>query len=304
MALKSALIAGIFLSSPLILPRNACASDPLKYDVKIVLADKTEQELRILESLMRAIPSATRMGEPSKFARRRPTIYLAVGPVALKNAMSMAEQDSVVVSLYNSSVSYRSVTENKKASPSVTAIFADPSPAHQLRLISLIHKRSARIALLYSDKSEHLVGWIRKSAKEMGNQVFPEKIAGTTEDLNQKLRDINGYPVLLAIPDASIFNAENIRNILLSAYRGDQYVIGFSQSMVKAGALATVKSELSDIAEHARELVSEIDVGGAVPEPDYPRYFSVSVNEAVANSLNVVIDDKVRNYASRPRRGI
>jgi len=39
---------------------------------------------------------------------------------------------------------------------------------------------------------------------------------------------------------------------------------------------------------------------GRLPEPTYPRFWRVAVNETVARSLNIVVSDEVRHLGNKP----
>jgi ABC-type uncharacterized transport system substrate-binding protein len=97
-----------------------------------------------------------------------------------------------------------------------------------------------------------------------------------------------------------VYNTENIRNILLSTYRHNQGVIGFSADMVKAGALASTYSDISDINAQVTEIAKDYLYGGELPGPQFPRYFSTIVNIGVAKSLNVEPNLNARSFERRP----
>jgi ABC-type uncharacterized transport system substrate-binding protein len=125
------------------------------------------------------------------------------------------------------------------------------------------------------------------------------------DDINRVLNRIAPNEVLLAMPDSGVYNAENIRNILLSTYRHKQGVIGFSADMVKAGALASTYSEVEDINAQVAELAAAFVATGELAPPQFPRYFSTIVNEGVARSLDIEVGDAARRFAhhaqARPR---
>jgi putative tryptophan/tyrosine transport system substrate-binding protein len=87
-----------------------------------------------------------------------------------------------------------------------------------------------------------------------------------------------------------------------STYRRGQPMIGFSMSMVSAGTLAATYSSVDDTVAHLGEVVDAIE-SARTPEPQYPKYWRVAINENVARSLNVVISDAVRSMGNRPRGG-
>ena len=107
------------------------------------------------------------------------------------------------------------------------------------------------------------------------------------DDINRVLNRIAPNEVLLAMPDSGVYNAENIRNILLSTYRHKQGVIGFSADMVKAGALASTYSDIEDINAQVAEMAAAFVATGELAPPQFPRYFSTIVNEGVARSLDI-----------------
>jgi hypothetical protein len=174
---------------------------------------------------------------------------------------------------------------------SMTAIYAEPAPADQLQLISLLYHRPARVAAIVADP-----------------RFFAATLAGSADlyafaegdDINRLLNRIAQTEVLLALPDNAVFNAENIRNILLSTYRHKQAVIGFSSDMVRAGALASTYSDIEDINVQVAETAAHFVVTGSLPAPQFPRYFRTVINEGVAQSLDVTVDGTARNFARRP----
>jgi ABC-type uncharacterized transport system substrate-binding protein len=97
---------------------------------------------------------------------------------------------------------------------------------------------------------------------------------------------------LLALPDASIFNAGTIHNILLSALRARQPLIGFSEAYVRAGAVAAVYSMPRHVGRQAGEIAARALAGAPLPPPQYPRAFSVSVNHTVARALGLAVEEE------------
>jgi ABC-type uncharacterized transport system substrate-binding protein len=79
-------------------------------------------------------------------------------------------------------------------------------------------------------------------------------------------------------------------------------MIGFSTSMVAAGTLAAAYSSVDDTVAQLGEVIDMLQ-SGRVPEPQYPKYWRVAINESVARSLNVVINDAARGMGNRPREG-
>jgi hypothetical protein len=220
-------------------------------------------------------------------------VYIAIGPVALRDAVHRND-DCVVISAFTSSQVWRAVAAGAPAARAamMTAVYAEPAPADQLRLISLLYRRPVQVAAIVGPDGGHFKPVLRAAAKV--EEVAPG------EDINRVLNRIAPSEVLLAMPDAGVYSAENIRNILLSTYRHKQGVIGFSADMVKAGALATTYSDIEDINAQVAEMVADFAASGELAAPQFPRYFSTIVNEGVARSLDIEVDDAAKKFAHRP----
>ena len=287
--LASALTALLLASTP------AHAAKPTRqpaqgFRFQFVTADDSALTQRITEDLYkRLVPIFSTFR--TELAQRRRMLYVAIGPAALREVASK-RCDCVVISAFTSSQVYRAIMAKAAqggAQPvASTAVYAEPSPADQLRLAALLYRRPVRAAaILGADTS-----FMRPALEAERVTVLD---AGG-EDINRLLNQIAQTDVLLALPDSTVYSTESIRNVLLSTYRHKQGVIGFSADMVKAGALATTYSEVEDINAQVAEIVGSYVSGGELPAPQFPRYFRTIVNEGVARSLDVEVPDNVRNF--------
>ena len=115
------------------------------------------------------------------------------------------------------------------------------------------------------------------------------------EDLVPALkRLLPNSDALLAVPDAAIYNRGNIATILLTSYRAKVPLFGFSQSYVKAGALAAVYSQPWQIAQQVADIIQGLPTNGSLPAPQSPRYFSVDINPQVRLSLELNMADEAQ----------
>lgn len=281
-------------------PRLAVSHDANRHDFQIVATDESDTTRRIVQDLRKKIPSAQVLSDPSK---QKPggkdTVYIAVGPSALR-ALLAQHPEGAIVSAFTSSQAYRAILETAPDRRiAITAVYAEPSPAAQLRLISMLYKRPVNTAVILSAKTAPLEPTLQRAASQVRIPFTVETI-GTGENVNRVLNRLADSPVILATPDSTVYNGDNLRNILLTTYRSNQAVVGFSVAMVKAGALATTYSEIEDIDAQVDELVADFEATGKLPEPQFPKYFSTLVNEDVARSLNVVVDDAVKSFARKP----
>ena len=271
---------------------------PQGFGFQILTADDSAITRRISEDLYkRLVPIFGSFR--TELAQRRRTLYVAIGPSALRE-VAARQCDCVVVSAFTSSQVYRGIAARLPPgrAAAITAVYAEPAPADQLRLAALLYRRPVRVAALLGDETAFL-----KPALVLEKVTVLE--AGAERDngggnINQLLNRIAQTDVLLALPDAAIYNTENFRNILLSTYRHKQGVIGISADMVKAGALGTTYSEVEDINTQVAEIAAAYVAGGKLPAPRFPHYFRTIINEGVARSLDVTVDDAARRFARLP----
>lgn len=170
-----------------------------------------------------------------------------------------------------------------------SAIYLDQPPTRQLALIRLALPDWKRVAVLNSPGGDDTAQRIAELARAQGLEVREATIAGE-RDLYPALRTVLGDPaVLIATPDARIFNSYTIQNVLLTAYRHRSPVAGFSASYVRAGALFSLYSTPEQIALQAAEVVVRTLSGEALPPAQPPRQFEVRINANVARSLGMML---------------
>lgn len=273
-------------------PRDEAVSG---YRFQIVTADDGAVTRRIVDDLYKRLAPTFAVFR-TELAQRRRMLVVTVGPAALHEIVKR-DCDCAVISAFTSSQVYRSVLAGvpPARAAAMTAVYAEPAPADQLRLVSLLYGRPVRVSAILGRDTGFLKPVLEGQAEV---QDF-----APGDDLNRILSRIAQTEVLLALPDSEVYNTESIRNILLSTYRHKQAVIGFSADMVKAGALATTYSEVEDVNAQVAEMAAAYVATGALPPPQFPRYFRTVVNEGVARSLDVRISSDVRNFArAAPRQ--
>ena len=265
--------------------------DPVQgYRFQVVTTDDSAITRRIVDDITRRLVPVFAVFR-TELAQHRRMLYVTVGPAALRE-VAQRRCDCVVVSTFTSSQVVRSIlgTLPPARAATFTAVYAEPAPVDQLRLVALLYRRPVRVAAILGPDTAFL--------KPLLEGEHVNVLEGDSDEgINRLLGQIAQTDVLLALPDSAVYNTENFRNILLSTYRHKQGVIGFSADMDKAGALATTYSEVEDINAQVAEIVASYVAGGELPAPQFPRYFHTIVNEGVARSLDVEVPDTARNFA-------
>lgn len=271
-----------------------------QHDVQIVTSDDEDHTRKIVETLRKTFPFSQVITNPRHYIRTDSTIVIAVGPSALRSVLAQGS-GGVVVSAFTSSLMYHTIMEKMPRSdpPAITAIYAEPAPAIQFQLISMLYKKRVSVVAILGSKSSYLTPILQQAASQTSTPLHIENYA-ETENINRVLNRIADYQAILATPDSALYSPGNIRNILLTTYRRNQPIIGFSAGLVKIGTLASAYSDIEDISAQIEEVVSAFKASGKLPEPQFPKYYSVVVNEDVARSLNIVVDNTVRQFSQKP----
>ena len=278
---------------------QAQASAP-SYEIRVVTGDSGPVTGQILQSLRRRYPAMQAASDPAQLANRRGRgLYLTIGPSALKATLG-SNIDGVVVSLFCSSEAYMQLLSQARAEKprSITAIYAEAAPAHQLQLISRLLGREAAVATLLTENTSYLEPLLKEAARSAGVTLRIERL-GADDNVARALTRVASAPAILAVPDSSVFTPDNLRTILESTYRRNQIVVGFSTSLVKAGTTATAYSTIEDVLAELDQVIQSI-ASGSTPAPKFPRYWRVAINENVARSLNIVVTDEVRAMGELP----
>lgn len=280
------------------------ASAPQRIEVangplQIVVEDDTDVTRHIVRELKGAFPDAI-VAQAASITKTSPAVYITVGPTALR-ALLTRPVSGAVIAVFTANHLYNEIVTGTFDSRrlTVTGIYADPSPAEQLRLTAAIFKKRVAVAVLITERTAHLLPILHAAALQTNTDLQIERIAAA-EETNRALNRVSNASVLLALPDSAIYNAQGVRHILLSTYRRNQAVVGFSESFVNAGALASTYSTVEDIIVQVREMLAEYASSGRLPNPQFPTYFRVATNDHVARSLNLLIDDHVRQLARKP----
>ena len=182
---------------------------------------------------------------------------------------------------------------NKKISQ-FSAVFLDQPLSRQFNLIRHALPHVRRIGVLISntenredDLDENL---IIKTGNNANYSVILENITQKDRLLAALDKLYTRSDVLLVMPEAGTVNRDLASNILLSSYRYQKPVVGYSHAYVKAGALLAVYSTPEQMGQYtARTVIGMEKNNWRLPEPSYSDLFTVSVNRWLTRSLGLNI---------------
>lgn len=169
-----------------------------------------------------------------------------------------------------------------------TYVFIDQPANRTLGLIEEAFPSARRIGVVISEENQGAVKLLALEAVKRRLELKQETVTAAEEVAPALRRMLPDSDVLLLVPDTLAINSANAQNVLLTTYRYRVPVVGFSQGLAKAGAVAAVYSSPAQIGRHgaqiaARWLVDE----GDLPPPQPASEFSVAFNSRVARSLSL-----------------
>ncbi|MFZ6870566.1 ABC transporter substrate-binding protein [Undibacterium sp. Di27W] len=221
-------------------------------------------------------------------------LLIAVGTPAM-TAMAQKPPAMAVLNVLVSRDSFQKIARqyNRHQDPHhFSAIYFDQPWQRQLNLVRTVLPGRNRIGILLSKDASDMMAGLQTASKDLDLQINVETVNDDSELLPALRRLLNNSDSLLALPDASIYNRNNIPSILLTSYRQKVPLFGFSAAYVKAGALAAVFSSPAQIAQQVADIIPNLPNHAYLPSPQYPRHFSVNINSQVSRSLSIDVEDE------------
>jgi len=223
------------------------------------------------------------------------TLYVTVG-VRAARAVKAARARSRMLATLIPKESFEALFGNagEEIARTSSAIFIDQPLGRQLDLIRLALPAARRVGVLLGPHSRTQAGELERLSRERELRIIAEPVE-TTADLVPALSRLLAHAdVLLALPDEVVFNPSSAETILLLSYRRAIPLMAYSRAYAKAGALIALHTSPEQFGRQAAEIVLQTlqGSGQALPAPQYPKYFQVSWNRAVAQSLEIPARDE------------
>lgn len=215
-------------------------------------------------------------------------MVMAVGMHATEMLMSGGHAPLLAVMVPQSG--YESLIKSpSKHANVVSAIYLNQPWGRQIDFLCSVLPIRHRVGVLHVSALSQELHQISAEVIRHGGVLVTQEVraeSSLSAGLDELLRISD---VLLAVPDGAIYSAGNIRNILLSTYRQNVPLLGWSQAFVNAGAIAALYSSPEQLAEQALQMVLGYEQSGRLRAAQYPAEFSIAINRQVARSLGIVI---------------
>ena len=172
-----------------------------------------------------------------------------------------------------------------------SAIFLDQPPERQALLIRLAFPDAQRVGVLTGAGQSLLLDALDDALRTQRFGMVWQELAPDARLIGPLEQILANADLLLAVPDPQVINRNTAQSLFLTSYRYRVPVLGYSQSLTRAGALLSLHSSPAQIGRQAAEWINQALNARPVrlPPPVHPAYFDVSINEQVARSLGFVL---------------
>lgn len=218
----------------------------------------------------------------------RASLLVSVGVKAAEQVAGLGGNTPVLAVLVTEDW-YQSQGKAKLAAGgrNVGAVVLEQPLSRQMRLVKSAFPKASKVGVVVGRKNADVLE-VLQTAVEAENMSLVSAVADSESALVATLSQVlKEADLLLAVPDADVLNRNTVQSVLMTTYRYRDPVVGYSKALARAGALVSLYSSPEQIGRQAGELAAKVLNGGRLPGMQWPKYFSVSVNEHVARSLGL-----------------
>lgn len=219
-----------------------------------------------------------------------PDLIVTIGSDALRKTLAISPGQPILATLLTRQSYERALSDFPSSSRRISAVFLDQPPARQALLIRQLLPEAKRVGLLVGGDTRLQVMRFQQAMASRGLRLEYEEIENEATLLSALNSLILRADLLLAIPDTTIYNRTTLKPLLITTLRNQKVIIGFSESMVNAGALAAIHTTPAQAAKQVAQLI--ISQGTTLPAPQSANTFTLSVNHSVAQSLGIKLPDE------------
>lgn len=170
-----------------------------------------------------------------------------------------------------------------------------------MRLIADLMRPGHAVAMPHSAALSPLLPILKQAANSNRVELLPILVDKNSNAVRAIARITRATSFLIA-PDPVALPVSGIRDFLEATYRRGAATFGYSQGLVRAGALCSVVSSASDVVSHALDLLEELSED-SIPSPTFCKHWQVAANPSVARSLGISIPERVMQLSSRSPAG-
>jgi ABC-type uncharacterized transport system substrate-binding protein len=169
----------------------------------------------------------------------------------------------------------------------VGAIVLEQPLSRQLLVIKNAFPEGSKVGVVVGRKNAGMLDELEGAASAQGLSLVGAAVESESTLVATLGRVLMEADLLLAVPDPDVLNRNTVQSVLMTSYRHRDPVVGYSNSLSRAGAMISLYSTPEQVGRQAGEVALKSLNGVKLSGLLWPKYFSISVNGHVARSLGV-----------------
>ena len=219
---------------------------------------------------------------------------LTVGSQAFADVVQKNSKSNLIATLIPEETYHALLQANPRREGSTSAVYIEQPVQRNLELVR-VALPGRKPGILLGPQSGALEKQLNQASEELNIPLYLKTLKpkeNLVTALDQVLKNCN---VLVAFADPEVSNSVTARHLLLTSYRYGIPVVAYSRAYVRAGALMAGYSTPEQFARQAAEMLVRAvhSKHEDVPAPEFPRYFSVDINQNVARSLGIDLKSRL-----------
>lgn len=217
-------------------------------------------------------------------------IVVTAGSEALRRMLARGIAQPLIATLLPRQGYEKILAESPSLPRKITAIHLDQPPGRQAAFIRHLLPDARRVGMLGGGDQRPGLARFRQALVNRGLALETEDADSETALLPALNALLARVDLLLASPDAAIYRRGNVKAILITAFRHQKPLVGYSEAFTQAGALASLYSTPAQIARQTAGLIQAAPAGW--PAAAAPALFTLSINHTVAQSLGLKVPEE------------
>lgn len=218
------------------------------------------------------------------------TPILTIGTRAAERVLMLNLGKPVIAALIPRQSFEQLVNKSSQDRKDIGAIYLDQPPQRIIRLIQQVLPGNKVLGLLAKSSALAQKDDILAAAKLLGMPTITEYIEQPGDLYRVLPKLLDAIDILYPLPDPDIYISGSVEFLFLTSYRKHVPIIGFSETSVRAGALAAIYTTPEQIGRQLALTLKQMKKTEAGGMPGaYPQFFNVRINQQVARSLGLSI---------------
>ncbi len=188
----------------------------------------------------------------------KPAVIISGGTALTTDLLRDVPNAAVVFFMVPNAADAPFLAESSPDRSRVAGVSSDIAPGGQLDWLRRTAPRVRSICLFHSERTRRTAQACATAGQSRGIKVeLVETSAEKIVDATDTAKTLGAQGVLM-IPDAQVYNANNVQHLLVWAVREKHAVLGFSDKVVNAGALAGIYADPAEVGRQCAELAHEV----------------------------------------------